>query len=226
MFNSEFSIKAQNIGSRRFFASTLRAWKDIREALLFQLPSTEAQFLRNPLFTDSSSCVLGIRPHLSWGKMDSGPTTSVADWERFQYLLNEDKKKFSSSLRGGCLMSVHIQRDHQNGQRQVNLHNNYTWYGLISPLGFLIGAKAYTNEGRIRFYEVRDAHFLYLVEEQAEVMQLASQKPDKDKLVVSQYNNFFLTPNKRGVTISSALWTILTPLDNPNTLLLYLNVPK
>ena len=78
--------------SRRFFIGILRAWKDIREALLFQLPSTKAQFLRqpflsNPLFTDSSSCVLGIRSHLSWGKMDSGPATR----ERFQFLSNEDK---------------------------------------------------------------------------------------------------------------------------------------
>ena len=93
----------------RFFTGILRAWKDIREALLFQLPTTEAQILRqpllwNPLFTDSSSCVLGIRPRLSWGKMDSGPTTSVAAWERFQMLSEDDKKQFLSSLRGGCLM--------------------------------------------------------------------------------------------------------------------------
>ena len=101
-------------------------------------------------------------------------------------------------------MFVHIQQALQNCQRKINLHNNYTWYNLFSPLGILIGVRAYTNEGRIRFYEVRDAHFLYLVEEQAEVMQLASQKPDKDKLVVSQYNNLFLTSNKRGVTISSS----------------------
>ena len=114
LFNSEFPIKAQNVGSRRFFTGILRAWKDIREALVFQLPSTEAQFRRqpllwNPLFTDSSGSVLGIRPHLSWGKMDSGPAISVAVWERFQLLSNEDRNYFLSSLRGGCLMSVQIQ---------------------------------------------------------------------------------------------------------------------
>ena len=119
LFNSEFPIKAQNVGSRRFFTGILRAWKDIREALLFQLPSTEAQFLRqlllwNPLFIDSSDCVLGIRPHLSWGKMDSGPATSVADWERFQFLSNEDKQQFLSSLCGGCLMSIQIHQAFRN----------------------------------------------------------------------------------------------------------------
>ena len=73
-------------------------------------------------------------------------------------------------------MSVHIHQTLQNCQRQINLHNNYTWYGLFSPLGILIGAEAYTNEGRIRFYEVEGVGFLYLVEEEVEVMQLASQK--------------------------------------------------
>ena len=96
MFNFEFPIKAHNVDSKRFFTRILRAWKDIREALLFQLPSTKVKFLRqpllwNPLFTDSFDCVLGIRPHLTWGKMDSGPTRSVADWEQFQSLLNEEK---------------------------------------------------------------------------------------------------------------------------------------
>ena len=112
-----------------------------------QLPSTEAQFRRqpllwNPLFTDSSGSVLGIRPHLSWGKMDSGLATSVAIWECFQLLSNEDKNYFLSSLRGGCLMSVQIQQAFQNCQRQITLHNNHTWYGLFSPLGILIGARA------------------------------------------------------------------------------------
>ena len=94
----------------------------------------------------------------------------MADWERFQSLSNEDKKQFLSSLRGGCLMFVHIQQALQNCQRKINLHNNYTWYNLFSPLGILIGVRAYTNEGRIRFYEVGDAGFLYLVQEEVEVI--------------------------------------------------------
>ena len=150
--------------------------------------------LLNPLFTDSSGCVLGIRPHLSWGKMDSGPATSVADWEQFQsQISNEDKKQFLSSLRGGCLMFVHIQQALQNCQRQINLHNNYIWYGLFSPLGILICVRAYTNEGRIRFYEVGDAGFLYLVQEEAEVMQLASQKPIR--VIARLDKKIFLDPN-------------------------------
>ena len=97
MFNFEFPIKDHSVDSKRFFTSISKAWKDIREGLLFQVSSTEAEFLRqpllwNPLFTDSFDCVLGIRPHLSWGKMDSGPATSVADWEQFQSLSNEEKK--------------------------------------------------------------------------------------------------------------------------------------
>ena len=75
----------------------MSTWKDIREALLFQLPSTKVEFLRqpllwNPFFTDNYACVLGIRPHLSWGKMDSGAARSMVDWERFQSLSNEEKK--------------------------------------------------------------------------------------------------------------------------------------
>ena len=70
-----------------------------------QLPSTEVEFLRqpllwNPLFNDCSGCVLGIRMHLSWGKMDSGLARSVADWERFQSLSNEEKKQFLSHYMG------------------------------------------------------------------------------------------------------------------------------
>ena len=41
----------------------------------------------------------------------------------------------------------------------------------------LISDRAYANQGRIRFYEVGDASLLSLVEEEAKVMQLASQKP-------------------------------------------------
>ena len=148
-----------------FFTGILRAWKDIREALLFQLPTTEAQFLRqpllwNPLFTNSSGCILGIRPHLSWGKMDSGPATSMAAWERFQMLSEDGKKQFLLSLRGGFLMSEQIQQAFQNSQRQLNLANTYTWYGLFSSLGVLIGARAYANQGQIRFYEVGDGDLL------------------------------------------------------------------
>ena len=115
LFNFEFPIKAHNAGSMRFFTGILRAWKDIRETLIFQLSSTEAQFLRhpllwNPLFTDSSGCVLGIRLCLSWGTMDSGSATSVAAWEWFQLLSVEDKNQFSSSLHGVCLMSEKIQQ--------------------------------------------------------------------------------------------------------------------
>ena len=72
-------------------------------------------------------------------------------------------------------MSIHIQWAFKNRQRKINLHNNYTWHDLFSPLGILIGARAYTNEGRIRFYEVGEAGLLYLVEDEAEVMQLATE---------------------------------------------------
>ena len=44
-------------------------------------------------------------------------------------------------------------------------------------MGVLIGARAYVNQGDIRFYEVHDDGLLYLVDEEAEVMQLASEKP-------------------------------------------------
>ena len=149
--------------------------------------------LWNPLFTDNSGCVLGIKPHLSWGKMDLGPAASVADWERFQLLSNEDKQRLLSSLRGGCLMSAHIQHAFQNCQRKINLHSNYTWYGLFSPLGILLGARAYTNEDRVRFYEVGDAGFLYLVEEEAELMHLATKKPIR--VIARLDKKIFLDPN-------------------------------
>ena len=93
--------------------------------------------------------------------------TFVSDYKlKTQTFVTDHKKQFLSSLHGGCLMSEAF----QNCQRQITLHNNYTWYGLFSPLGILIGARAYTDEGRIRFYAVRDAGLLYLEEEEAEVM--------------------------------------------------------
>ena len=198
LFNFDFPIKAHNVGSMRFFTGILRAWKDIREALLFQLPTTEAQFLRqpllwNPLFTNSSGCILGIRPHLSWGKMDSGPATSVAAWERFQMLSEDGKKQFLLSLRGGFLMSEQIQQAFQNSQRQLNLANTYTWYGLFSSLGVLIGARAYANQGQIRFYEVGDGGLLSLVDEESEVMQLASEKPIR--VIARLDKKIFLDPS-------------------------------
>ena len=74
-------------------------------------------------------------------------------------------------------MFEQIQQAFQNSQRQLNLANTYTWYGLFSSLGVLIGARAYANQGQIRFYEVGDGGLLFLVDEESEVMQLASEKP-------------------------------------------------
>ena len=74
-------------------------------------------------------------------------------------------------------MCDQIQQAFQNCQRQINLANSYTWYGLLFCLGVLTGAKAYANEGQIRFYEVGDDGLLYLVDVEAEVMQLAFEKP-------------------------------------------------
>ena len=61
-------------------------------------------------------------------------------------------------------------KDYGDSQRQLNLANVYTWYGLFSSLCVLIGAQAYPNQGQIRFYEVRHDGLLYLVDEEAEVM--------------------------------------------------------
>ena len=55
--------------------------------------------------------------------------------------------------------------------------NTFTWYCLFSPLGVLIGAMTYVNQGQIRFYEVCDADLLYLVDEEVEMRQIASGKP-------------------------------------------------
>ena len=112
-------------------------------------------------------------------------------------------------------MFVHIQQALQNCQRQINLHNNYTWYGLFSPLGILIGVRAYTNEGRIRFYEVGDAGFLYLVQEEVEVMQLASQKPIR--VIARLDKNIFLDPNPFLTDHARQLWAFQSkPVENLN----------
>ena len=72
--------------------------------------------------------------------------------------------------------------------------NTCTWYhGLFSPLGVLIGARAYANQGQIRLYEVGDASLLYLVDEEAEVMQLASQKPIR--VIARLDKKIFLDPS-------------------------------
>ena len=99
--------------------------------------------------------------------MDLGPTTSVAAWERFQMLSEDWKKQFLLSLRGVFLMFEQIQQAFKNSQRKLNLANTYTWYGLFSSLGVLIGAQAYANQGQIRFYEVGDGGLLSLVDEES-----------------------------------------------------------
>ena len=89
-------------------------------------------------------------------------------------------------------MSDRIQLAFQNCQRQINFANTYTQYGFFSPLGVLIGARAYANQGQIRLYEVGDASLLYLVDEEAEVMQLASKKPIR--VIARLDKKFFLDP--------------------------------
>ena len=71
-------------------------------------------------------------------------------------------------------------------------------------MGILIGVRAYTNEGRIRFYEVGDAGFLYLVQEEVEYMQLASQKPIR--VIARLDKKIFLIPNPFLADHARQLW--------------------
>ena len=82
-------------------------------------------------------------------------------------------------------------------------------------MGILIGVRAYTNEGRIRFYEVGDAGFLYLVQEEAEVMQLASQKPIR--VIARLDKKIFLDPNPFLADHARQLWAFQSkPVENLN----------
>ena len=109
-------------------------------------------------------------------------------------MLSEDgKKQFLLSLHGVFFMFEQIQQAFQNSQRQLNLANSYTWYGLFSSLGVLIGARAYASQGQIRFYEVGDGCLLSLMDEEPEVMQLASEKPIR--VIARLDKKIFLDPS-------------------------------
>ena len=47
------------------------------------------------------------------------------------------------------------------------------WYGMFSTLNILIGARFYTQDGNIHFYEVLDNGRLLLVEEESSIMSSA-----------------------------------------------------
>ena len=48
------------------------------------------------------------------------------------------------------------------GSSELSKAYYLTWYNLFSPLGILIGTRAYTNKDRIRFYEVGDVGLLII----------------------------------------------------------------
>ena len=99
----------------RFASSLLRAWEQLRLAL-FQTPpaSLEEQarqhLIWSPQVVTQQGYMLGERPHLSWGAMDSGPARSLGEWLQFRQLPMLTQEEQLRGIRGAQQMSLEIDR--------------------------------------------------------------------------------------------------------------------
>ena len=101
----------RNLASNRFLLGIIRAWDAIKSFLLKDKPSTWDAFLNQPmlansLFRDNVGRVLGMRPHLAWGKLDNGPIASVRTWTHFQQMSQEDRLVHLQLVHGAKIMTV------------------------------------------------------------------------------------------------------------------------
>ena len=144
----------------------------------FLPPKTYHQLMRqpllwNPLFTDEAACVLGLRPRLSWAAMDNGPARTVADWINFLQTSVQDQKTRVSNFRGANIMLSQVSMVYQVTLPTLRFGHFQNWYDIFSTLNILIGARFYTQNGSLYFYEVLDNGRLLLMEEESSIMSSA-----------------------------------------------------
>ena len=101
----------RNLASNRFLLGIIRAWDAIKSFLLKDKPSTlnallNQPMLANSLFRDNAGKVLGLRPHLAWGKLDTRPAASVRTWTQFQQMSQEDQLVHLPSVHGAKIRTT------------------------------------------------------------------------------------------------------------------------
>ena len=210
-FNSDFPLSKSTVGSFSFFNGILRAWESIRRALVFLPPKTYHQLMRqpllwNPLFTDEAACVLGLRPRLSWAAMDNGPARTVADWIAFLQTSVQDQKSRVSNFRGANIMITQVSTVYQVTLPTLSFGHCLNWYGMFSRLNILIGARLYTQNGSLYFYEVCDNGRLLVVEEESSIVSSARQLPVR--VIARLGKKIFIDPNPLIAKYSSHIWVL------------------
>ena len=141
----------------RFFNSLMRAWFSIKDGLGVMSPMADEERNRqpivwNPLFSVGTHGMLGKRPYLDWGPLDSGPAQTFKDWKDFRALPESEKEATLSKFKGGHIMFNEV----ENVLSVVEIHQQEgyvrRWWGIFSQSDVMLGARAVGSSGQTSFF--------------------------------------------------------------------------
>ena len=85
----------------------------------------------------------------------------------------QDQNTRVSNFIGANIMINQVSTVYQVTLPTLRFGHCLNWYGMFSRLNILIGARLYTQNGSLYFYEVFDNGRLLLVEEESSIMSSA-----------------------------------------------------
>ena len=84
----------------------------------------------------------GKRTRLNWANFDKGEAESAGNWLTFSSLAMENKTHVCSTIWGGNIMYVEMDRVFTISSFQPS-QTSLFWYGIFSSLHVLLGVKGY-----------------------------------------------------------------------------------
>ena len=123
IFSKDIVIKSSKKWEDCFINGIWKAWKMVREGLAVKQPECEEELRRQPLIWNTNLSMgegnlLGSRSKLAWGKMSTGPASSLENWMKFIASLIEIQEEVLKGMRGGESM-----------YREINMAVDITQFG-------------------------------------------------------------------------------------------------
>ena len=123
IFSKDIVIKSSKKWEDCFINGIWKAWKMVREGLAVKQPECEEELRRQPLIWNTNFSVvegnlLGSRSKLAWGKMATGPASSLEIWMKFIASPIETQEEVLRGMRGGESM-----------YRKINMVVDITQFG-------------------------------------------------------------------------------------------------
>ena len=135
MWVKECKLHTSRKWEDRFFNSLVRAWKAIREGILYNIPFGQEELvcqpiLWKPIYMSAAGRLVGMRSHLAWGSLAHGPARTIGSWISFCALSEREWNNMLRQYRGGCMMYAEIEQMMNNISQDHS--SPYMWIGIFS----------------------------------------------------------------------------------------------